>query len=195
MGMSCFRIVMTRATDRTRPEARSGSPGHLPGEKRIHMRLWRRVSTSMAVLIMAAAGCLWEAPAGAQPAGRAGAAGAPDALAAIRARAELRACIWPDDFAISYRNPRKGEPEGIDIDPARDFARRLGVGLAFVEASFRHFMDRLDQRACDAAMFGVDVTPEGAARVAFSEPYLVSGVYAVTTGDNQIIRRWGDLDR
>lgn len=129
---------------------------------------------------------LWEAPARAQSG---------DLLAAIRARGEIRVCIWPEYFAISYRNPRNGELEGIDIDLARDFARRLGVSIAFVETNFRDFMDRLDQRACDVAMFGVGITPQRAARVDFAQPYLSSAVYAVTTRDNRIIQGWEDLDR
>lgn len=129
---------------------------------------------------------LWEAPAHAQQ---------PDLLAAIRARGEIRVCIWPEYFAISYRNPRNGELEGIDIDLARDFARRLGVSVAFIETNFRDFMDRLEQRACDVAMFGVGITPQRAARVDFARPYLSSVVYAVTTRDNRIIQRWEDLDR
>lgn len=123
------------------------------------------------------------------------AADPPGVLEAVRARGEVRVCIWPDYFAISYRNPRNGELEGIDIDLARDFARRLGVSPAFVETNFRDFMDRLDQRACDVAMFGVGVTPQRAERVDFSTPHLVSPVYAVTTRDNRIIRGWADLDR
>lgn len=107
----------------------------------------------------------------------------------------MRVCIWPDYFAISYRSPRNGQLEGIDIDLAQDFARRLGVRLTFVETNFRDFMDRLDQRACDIAMFGVGITPQRAARVAFSEPTLASAVHAVTTRDNRIIRDWADLDR
>ena len=135
---------------------------------------------------MAAMAGFWEAPARAQ---------GPDLLTAIRARGEIRVCIWPEYFAISYRNPRNGELEGIDIDLARDFARRLGVSVAFVETNFRDFMDRLEQRACDVAMFGVGITPQRAARVDFARPYLSSVVYAVTTRDNRIIQRWEDLDQ
>jgi ABC-type amino acid transport substrate-binding protein len=150
------------------------------------MRSVTRRSLSMIAAIMAVIMPLWERPARAQPA---------DLLAAVRARGELRVCMWPDYFAISFRNPRNGELEGIDIDLARDFARRLGVSLAFVETNFRDFMDRLEQGACDIAMFGVGITPQRAARVDFSEPYLTSPVYAVTTRDNRIIVRWADLDR
>jgi ABC-type amino acid transport substrate-binding protein len=156
------------------------------------------VSSVILGAIMAAAGAFWEVPARAQVAPASGPGVAPpveDRVAAIRGRGELRACIWPDYFAISFRNPRNGELEGIDIDLARDLARRLSVRLAFVETSFAGFMDRLEQGACDVAMFGVGITPQRAARVDFSQPYLSSAVYAVTTRDNRIIRNWEDIDR
>jgi ABC-type amino acid transport substrate-binding protein len=136
----------------------------------------------------------WAAPSRAQSS-PAGSIAAQDTRSAVRARGEVRVCIWPDYFAISYRNPRNGELEGIDIDLARDFAQRLGVRLAFVETNFRDFVDRLEQRACDVAMFGVGITPQRAARVAFTQPTMASAVYAVTTLDNRIISRWEDLDR
>ncbi len=120
---------------------------------------------------------------------------APGHLAAIKQRGELRVCIWPEYYAITYRNPRNGELVGIDIDMARNFATRLGVKLRFIETNFRDFMDRLDQDACDIAMFGVGITPPREARVAFATPTLGSPVYGVTTRSNTHITKWDDIDR
>lgn len=131
------------------------------------------------------------ASAAAQPSAARPAAGT---MAAIAARSELRVCIWPEYFAISYRNPRNGELEGIDIDLARALAARLRVALAFVETNFRDFMDRIEDGSCDIAMMGVGVTPARAARIGFSKPYLASAVYAVTTRTNSRIGRWADID-
>jgi ABC-type amino acid transport substrate-binding protein len=119
---------------------------------------------------------------------------APDRLAAIRMRGEMLVCIWPDYFAISFRNPRNGELEGIDIDMARLFAARLNVRLVFVETTFAEFMDRLEDGSCDIAMMAVGITPVRAARVAFSKPYMASPVYAVTTRTNPRINAWRDID-
>lgn len=102
--------------------------------------------------------------------------------------------MWPEYFAISYRNPRNGELEGIDIDMARALAARLGVRVAFVETSFTEFMDRLEEGACDIAMMAVGVTPPRARRVTFSKPYMASPVYAVTTRTNPRIQAWRDID-
>lgn len=115
--------------------------------------------------------------------------------AAIRAAGELKVCIWPGYFAITYRSPRTGELEGIDIDLARAFAADLGVKATFVETSFVGFMDELAANRCDVAMFGVGITPQRKARVAFSRPYLRSDVYAVTTKSQRRIAGWADIDQ
>lgn len=112
----------------------------------------------------------------------------------IAARGELRVCMWPEYFAISYQNPRNGELEGIDIDMARALAARLRVRPTMVPTTFAAFMDRLEDGACDIAMMAVGITPARAARVAFSKPYMASSVYAVTTRTNARIRGWADID-
>ena len=116
-------------------------------------------------------------------------------LPLIRARNELRVCIWPDYFAISYRNPRNNELEGIDIDMARALADHLRVSLRFVETNFAEFMDRIDAGDCDIAMMAVGIIPSRRERVAFSRPYLASAVYGVTTRDNPRINRFEDIDQ
>lgn len=115
-------------------------------------------------------------------------------LETIRERGELRVCIWPEYFTISFRNPRNGELEGIDIDMARALATRLGVRAAFVETNFAAFMDRLEGGDCDIAMMAVGITPARSQRIAFSQPYLASPIYAVTTRSNTRIQRWADID-
>lgn len=120
---------------------------------------------------------------------------APSREARIRQSGALRVCIWPDYFAISYRNPRTDQLEGIDIELAKAMAADLGVKATFVETSFVKFMDELDADRCDVAMFAVGITPARQQRVAFTAPYLHSGVYAVTTKAQPRIARWEDIDR
>jgi ABC-type amino acid transport substrate-binding protein len=127
-------------------------------------------------------------PAVAQPAPR-------DALAGIRARRDVAVCMWPQYFAISYRNPRNSELEGIDIDMARALAARLGVTLRFVETNFASFMDRIEAGDCDIAMMAVGVLPARAERVAFSKPYMASPVYGVTTRESSRVNRFTDIDQ
>ena len=141
----------------------------------------RRVAATVVLLGVAAAPALAE--------------DAPSREARIRQAGALRVCIWPDYFAISYRNPRTDQLEGIDIELARALAADLGVQPVFVETSFVKFMDELDADACDVAMFAVGITPARQKRIAFTAPYLHSGVYAVTTKAQQRINRWDDIDR
>ncbi|WP_235035213.1 ABC transporter substrate-binding protein, partial [Roseomonas sp. 18066] len=116
-------------------------------------------------------------------------------LATIQARGLLRVCIWPEYYAISYRNPRNRALEGFDIDMARALAERLQVRPEFIDTSFARFVEALEEEACDIAMFGVGVTPERAARVAFSEAYLRGRVYGVVDRGNQGLQRWQAVDQ
>jgi ABC-type amino acid transport substrate-binding protein len=113
----------------------------------------------------------------------------------VVARGRLHVCIWPDYYSITYRSPRTQELTGIDVDLARAFAADLGVTASFVETSFTGFMDALEDRRCDVAMFGVGITPARAERVDFSEPYLRSGIYAVASRSGGVVRTWDDIDR
>lgn len=125
----------------------------------------------------------------------AGGAWASDAAARISERGELAVCVWPDYMSISFRNPRSGELEGIDIDMAKALAEELNVKLRFIETNFAQFMDRLQVEECDIAMFAVGVTAARAGRVAFSQPYLRSGILAVARNNDPRIRRWEDIDQ
>lgn len=116
-------------------------------------------------------------------------------LQRIASSGKLRICMWPDYYAVSFRNPRTGELQGVDIDLAKAFAGDLGVMPDFVESSFPRFIDDLLADRCDIGMFAIGVTPPRAAKVAFSQPYLRSGIYAVTTRTHPQIKGWGDLDQ
>lgn len=113
----------------------------------------------------------------------------------IRNRNALRVCIWPDYFAISYRNPRTQALEGIDIDMARALARWLDVRLDFVETSFAELIPNMTERRCDIAMHGVGVRDSRKPHMDFSNPHLRSGIYAVAMRSNDSIRRWQDIDQ
>merc|ERR1711879_634465 len=93
----------------------------------------------------------------------------------VKARGEVKVCIWPGYFAISYRNPRTKELEGIDIDMAREFAKFLGVKLTFVDSSFGKLKENMTNDACDISMHGVGVREDRKPFMDFSEPHLISG--------------------
>lgn len=118
-----------------------------------------------------------------------------DRLTRIKNSNELRVCIWPDYFSISARHPKTGELEGIDIDLARAFAEDLDVRLTFVDTSFGRFMDDLHADRCDIGMFAIAITEARSKRIDYSEPYLASHMYGVTTRTATAIQRWQDIDQ
>ncbi len=116
-------------------------------------------------------------------------------LEAVQQRGEMRVCIWPDYYSISYRNPRTGELEGIDIDMAHALAADLGVAVRFVDSSFADLVANLSNGACDIAMHAVGVRSDRMDHMDFTQPYLVSGIYAVAMRQHPSIAAWADIDR
>lgn len=121
----------------------------------------------------------------------------PDRLERILAAQALRVCIWPDYYGITYRNPRTQQLSGIDIDLAGQLARDLGGGVAvrFIDSSFVKLVDDVVGDRCDIAMFAIGMTAARAAKLQFTQPYMVSDIYAVTTKANRRIRDWADIDQ
>lgn len=116
-------------------------------------------------------------------------------LERIKAAGQVRVCIWPDYYGITFRNPKSGELSGIDEVLSAQFARDLGVRIQYVDTSFPNFIGDLLADKCDIAMFGVATLPERAAKVRFSQPYLRSDIWAVTTKTHPSLRQWSDIDK
>lgn len=116
-------------------------------------------------------------------------------LERIAAAGVLQVCIWPDYYGITFRDPRSGSLAGIDVELARALAKDLNARVDFTESGFTRFVADLTAGRCDIAMFGVGVTPERAARVRFSAPYLRSGLVAVVMKDNSPVTAWDEIDR
>lgn len=125
----------------------------------------------------------------------AGTASAGDVLKRIQSSSELRVCIWPNYYSITYRNPRDQKLSGIDIDLSAELAKEMRVNITYIESSFATFITDLKSDVCDIAMFGVGVTPQRQQELDFSNPYLRSGVYGVTTLANRRIKEWRDIDQ
>lgn len=118
-----------------------------------------------------------------------------DRLARMEASKILRVCIWPDYYGISYRNPKSLQLSGIDIDNAHAVAKELGVQVQFVDSSFAKLVDDVNADKCDIAMFAVGITPARQEKLRFTQPHLVSDIYAITTKTNRRIQTWADIDR
>ena len=112
----------------------------------------------------------------------------------ILASGTVRVCIWPDYYGVTFRNPRSQQLGGIDIDLSADFARDLGVKLQYVESSFPKLIEDLLGERCDIAMHAVAVLPARAEKLKFSQPYLQSDIYGVTTRSARL-KTWDDIDK
>lgn len=121
----------------------------------------------------------------------------PGRLDRVLAAKTLRVCIWPDYYGITYRNPRTQQLAGIDIDIAGELARDLGKDIAvrFVDSSFATLIEDVTSDRCDVAMFAIGITAARAEKLSFTQPYLRSDIYAITTKANRRIREWADIDR
>lgn len=115
-------------------------------------------------------------------------------LAEIKASKELKVCIWPEYYAITYRNPKTHKLNGIDIELSQALGKELGVAIRYVDSSFSVLVENLLNRRCDIAMHAIGVTPERAQKLQFTKPYLYSDIYAITTKNNQAIKTWSDID-
>lgn len=116
-------------------------------------------------------------------------------LADVQSRGELRVCIWPDYYGISFRNPKTRQVTGVDADMARELAKDLGVRLRLVDSSFATLTDDLLKNRCDLAMFAIAITPARSAVLRFTRPHLRSDIYAITSRANRRIKNWDDIDQ
>jgi ABC-type amino acid transport substrate-binding protein len=141
-----------------------------------------------ATTISRLAGALLLAAAALQP------AAAGPVLERIKATGTLRVCIWPDYYGVTWRSPRNGQLAGIDIDLSAEFAKSVGAKLQYVDSSFARLIDDLTAERCDIAMHAVGITPQRQQVLKFSQPYLKSDIYAVTTRSSRLVRQWSDID-
>ena len=112
----------------------------------------------------------------------------------VHASGTVRVCIWSDYYGVTFLNPRTQQLGGIDIDLSAGFARDLGVKLQYVESSFPKLIDDLLVDRCDIAMHAVGVLPARAEKLKFSQPYLQSDIYGVTTRSARL-KTWDDIDK
>ena len=118
-----------------------------------------------------------------------------DLLDTVLHTQQLRVCIWPEYYGISYLTPRTQKLSGIDVDLAQEFASTLGVSVRFVQSSFATLIQDLLSHRCDIAMFAIGITPERQKYLRFTSPHLQSDIYAIVSKSNNRIRTWDDIDQ
>lgn len=113
----------------------------------------------------------------------------------IKLNNELRVCIWPQYYGISYIDPRTQKLVGLDSDLAKELAKDLNVNLKLVESSFPTLIEDVTSDKCDIAMFAIGNTEVRRAKMRFTTPHLESDIYAITTKTNKKINSWDDIDK
>ncbi len=116
-------------------------------------------------------------------------------LEAVLQSQQVRICIWPDYYGITFRNPKTQLLEGVDAEMALELGKYLGVKVNFVDSDFAHLIDDINSRKCDVAMFAVGVTALRASKLRFTRPTMISDIYAITTRTNRHIKSWSDIDQ
>jgi cyclohexadienyl dehydratase len=125
----------------------------------------------------------------------AGSALAGQVVQRVQAAGEVRVCIWPDYYGVTLRHPRTGQLQGIDIDLSLELGRDLRLRVRHVDSSFATLIEDLHADRCDVAMFAVGMLPQRMEALRFTRPYLESGIYAITSKGNPVVRRWEDIDQ
>jgi ABC-type amino acid transport substrate-binding protein len=115
--------------------------------------------------------------------------------ARIRDAGQLKVCIWPEYYGVTYRNPHTRALSGIDIDLSHALASDLGVDLVYVDSSFVSLVDDLLTERCEIGMFAIVALAQRANLLSFSNSYMQSGIYAITTKGQRQIRVWSDIDQ
>ena len=124
-----------------------------------------------------------------------GSAAAGEVLERIASTGALRVCIWPDYYGITFRDTRTGRLTGIDAELSVELAKDLGVRVQYVDSSFPRLIPDLLESRCDVAMFAVGIFAQRQKQLRFTQPYLSSDIYGVTTKSNQTVQSWADIDQ
>ena len=113
----------------------------------------------------------------------------------VKASGTVRVCIWPDYYGITHRNANTQQLQGIDIDLSTELGRDLKAKVQYVDSSFVTLIDDLKTDRCDVAMFAVGMLSQRMQQLKFTQSYLQSDIYAVSTKSNRTIRQWSDIDK
>lgn len=113
-------------------------------------------------------------------------------LTAIRETGTLRIGVKADFPPFGMINAQ-GEPEGFEIDLARDVARRLGVTPRLVKVSTENRLQKLEQGAVDLVIATTADTAERRKIATAIEPAYYAGGVTLMVGPGQRVSDWGAL--
>jgi len=130
-----------------------------------------RTAVTLALTLLALAGC------------RTG-SGRPAAPSGVAPTSPpLRVGVTPSSPPFAFR--QGGELVGLEVDFARALAAALGRPLVFREVDWEDQIPTLLAGQTDVIMSGMTITPARQIRMAFSDPYLSSGLLAVVRREDR----------
>jgi polar amino acid transport system substrate-binding protein len=88
----------------------------------------------------------------------------------------------------------QGQPAGVSVDLARDLGVFLGRQVEIQNISFDGLIPSLQTHKIDLIISSMTATPERAKAVAFSDPYLTTGL-CLLVGKNSPIQSMADADQ
>jgi polar amino acid transport system substrate-binding protein len=104
----------------------------------------------------------------------------PDANSAITSERVLRVGVTANAPPLIFR---KGDKiQGLEADLAQELGTSLGKSVQFVDLKWEDLIPALLDNKIDIIMSGLSVTKMRKVRVAFTEPYLNSGLKAMIRG-------------
>jgi polar amino acid transport system substrate-binding protein len=116
----------------------------------------------------------------------------PDPLDAIRQRGSIAIGVKAD-YPLFGQLGADGRPEGMEIDLARDLARRLGVQARLVVVTSANRLQRLEDGTVDLVFATLGDTEQRREIVTMIEPnYYASGVNLMVPPDSRL-RDWSEL--
>ena len=94
----------------------------------------------------------------------------------------LRVAVAPNTPPYAFR--QEGQLVGLEVDFANELAAALGRRLHVVETEWSDLVAAVRSRRADMAMAGLTITRARQVQIAFSDPYLHSGLLAVMRSED-----------
>lgn len=122
----------------------------------------------------------------------AGCGSSKDHLATIQDKGEITIGLEGDWQPFSYHD-KDDKLVGVDVEVAKNIAKKLGVKANIVEGKWDGLLTGLSTGTYDLVINGVDITKEREKKFDFSTPYAYDHTVLVVRNDNTTITSFDDL--
>lgn len=122
----------------------------------------------------------------------AGCGSSKDHLATIQDKGEITIGLEGDWQPFSYHD-KDDKLMGVDVEVAKNIAKKLGVKANIVEGKWDGLLTGLSTGTYDLVINGVDITKEREKKFDFSTPYAYDHTVLVVRNDNTTITSFDDL--